>query len=97
MGEDEDVILVTMLFSEQPGNDGSLPEGYAGPPLVRQTSMDLQECISEWEETLLAFSHGVLRTFPPSEMQDRLARLKYLYNEGIAAVQKMVSVKDLFG
>ena len=97
MGEDEDVILVTMLFSEPTGNDGSFPEGYAGQPLVRQTSTGILESMSEWEETLLAFSHGDLRTFPPAGIQDPLARLKYLYNEGIAAVQKMVSVKDLFG
>jgi len=53
--------------------------------------------MNEWEGPLLAFSRGDLQTVPLSGTQDPLARLKFLYNEGIAAVKKMVSVKDLFG
>jgi hypothetical protein len=97
MGEEDDVLLVAMLFSEPTGNDGRGPEGYASHPMIRQTSTDLLESMKEWEETLLAFSQGDLRTFPQTGIEDPLARLKFLYNEGIAAVQKMVSVKDLFG
>ena len=97
MGEDEDVLLVTVLFSEPAGIDGKYPEECAGHSLGSQSGTDLLEGMDEWEEVLLSFSRGDLRTFPPSGVQDPFARLKYLYNEGIVAVQKMVSVKDLFG
>jgi len=97
MGEDEAVLLVTLLFSEPTANDGRYSEWSTVHPLSRHPGPDLLKNMNEWEEVLLAFSHGDLRTFPPSGLQDPLFRLKYLYNEGIAAVQKMVSVKDLFG
>jgi hypothetical protein len=97
MGDEENVLLVTLLFSEPTENDGRFMEGYAGHLMIRPTSTDLQEIMNEWEEILLAFSRGDLRMVPQAGIQDPLARLKFLYNEGIAAVQKMVSVKDLFG
>jgi len=97
MGEDGAVLLVTLLFSDMTGNGGRSHEGSAGNLVSKQPGSDFPENLNEWEEVLLAFSRGDLRTFPPSGVQDPLFRLKYLYNEGIAAVQKMVSVKDLFG
>jgi len=96
MGEEEDVLLVTVLFTEPTGIEGRCADECAGHSLGSQ-SANLLASMNDWEDALLAFSRGDLRTVPSSGMQDPLARLKYLYNEGIAAVQKMVSVKDLFG
>ncbi len=67
MGEEEDVLLVAMLFSEPTENYVKYLEGYAGHPMIRQTSTDLLESMKEWEETLLAFSQGDLITFPQKE------------------------------
>jgi len=97
MGEDEDVLLVTVLFSEPAGIDGRCPDACAGHSLGSQSGTNLLASMNDWEDALLAFSRGDLQTVPSLGMQDPLARLKYLYNEGIAAVQKMVSVRDVFG
>jgi len=97
IGEEKDVLLVTLLFSEPTNNDGRYPEGSAGHQLGRPPGTKLLESMNEWEDSLMAFSRGDLRMVQSPSMQDPLARLKYLYKEGIAAVQKMVSVKDLFG
>lgn len=97
MGEDEEVLLVTLLFSEPEGKDGRCSAGSAGHPLSRHSCSEIPGGIAEWEKVLLAFSHGDLQTVSLTDPQDPLARLKYLYNEGIAAMQKMVSVKELFG
>ena len=97
MGEDEDVLLVTVLFSELTGIDGRCPDECAGHSLGSQSGTNLLASMNDWEDALLAFSRGNLQTVPSLGMQDPLARLKYLYNEGIASVQKMVSVRDVFG
>ena len=97
MGEEEDVLLVTLLFSEMNGDDGSGLTENDHHLVGRLLGTELLESMNEWEGPLLAFSRGDLQTVPLSGTQDPLARLKFLYNEGIAAVQKMVSVKDLFG
>ena len=84
------LIVPQILQGEKNGCGERIVSGSSG------NYSGLSDSIMEWDEVLRTFSHGDLQKVP-LDPDDPLARLKRSYNEGIDSLQKMLSVKDLFG
>lgn len=91
------VALVTIIYRTNTGA-GSVPPGILGRPSSGESrTAAWDRSCREFGEILERFSRGHLDKTNPPMADDPLAELKRKFNDGIDRVQKMISVKGLFG